>query len=277
MSPTEIAMRARGVRSWVAEIRDEIDKLVPECRSFKELVERMEADGFSVERSRRGLGFRHPESCGSDKKVLAAKLGLRYTEAGLKGRVGCDFRPHRLRRAPAPVPISIWGHGADSGPRRGGLRTSSGWRGRSDSARAGRSPTPKRSSMRWPRQRTESVTSAEGLRSLLEDVRVEVKALESKSDEMGAAVREVAAALDSAREVAAAREELSGLPAGAWSRDARLRRNLLIERITDGEASVERVLSTISALHRVRRIWPPPMRPRSSGASCADWRRASSR
>lgn len=242
MSPTEIAMRARGVRSWVAEIRDEIDRLVPECRSFKELVERMEADGFSVERSRRGLGFRHPESCGSDKKVLAAKLGLRYTEAGLKGRVGCDF-DRIIEEGPSAGPD------LDMGPRRRLMP-----------------PSRRLADVEWlerqiglgPRRaladteaiieaiattRTENVTSAEGLRSLLEDVRVEVKGLESKSDEMGVAVREVAAALDSAREVAAAREELSGLPAGAWSRDARLRRNLLIERITDGEASVERVLS----------------------------------
>lgn len=242
MSPAEIAMRARGVRSWVAEIRDEIDRLAPECRSFGELVERMEADGFSVERSRRGLGFRHPESCGSDKKILATKLGLMYTERGLKSRIGCDI-DRIIEDGPSPGPALGRRYDRAVRPplRRIGTRE---WIDRQLRLGPRRSLADTEAMVNaLATTKAEGVSNAVDLRTLLHEVKDEVSALESKSDEMSAAVREVSAALDAAREIASARCELAALPGGAWSREARLRRNDLLERVTEGEAAVEKVLS----------------------------------
>lgn len=242
MSPTEIAMRARGVRSWVAEIRDEIDGLAPECRSFGEFVERMEADGFSVERSRRGLGFRHPESCGSDKKILATKLGLMYTESGLRSRIGCDI-DRIIEDGPGPG-LDLdrrYDRGVRPPLRRLGTEE---WLERQFRLGPRRSLADTEAMIdAIATARAERVSGSADLRSLLEEVACGVMELKSKSDEMRSAVREVSAALDSARDVAAAREELSRLPDGAWNREVRTRRNLLLRRVTDGEIAVEKVLS----------------------------------
>ena len=242
MSPTEIAMRARGVRSWVAEIRDEIDGLAPECRSFGEFVERMEADGFSVERSRRGLGFRHPESCGSDKKILATKLGLMYTESGLRSRIGCDI-DRIIEDGPGPG-LDLdrrYDRGVRPPLRRLGTEE---WLERQFRLGPRRSLADTEAMIdAIATARTERISGSADLRSLLEEVACGVMGLKSKSDEMRSAVREVSAPLDSARDVAAAREELSRLPDGAWNREVRTRRNLLLRRVTDGEIAVEKVLS----------------------------------
>ncbi len=88
MSAAERSLRRRGGRSWVAEIRDEIDKAVDSSSSWDEFVDRLYDDGFSVEWSRRGIGYRHPESKGHDKKVLASSLGSNYSEEGIRSRIG---------------------------------------------------------------------------------------------------------------------------------------------------------------------------------------------
>lgn len=88
MSAAERSLRRRGRRSWVAEIRDAIDKSIDNSSDWDEFVERFEADGFTVEWSRRGIGYRHPESGGHDKKVLASSLGSNYDEFGIRARLG---------------------------------------------------------------------------------------------------------------------------------------------------------------------------------------------
>lgn len=90
-SESERAMRRRGARSWVAEIRDAVDRAVAGAGSFQEFRALMEAKGFKVEWSRRGLGFRHPESTGRDKKIMAERLGTDYTEDGLRARISFDY------------------------------------------------------------------------------------------------------------------------------------------------------------------------------------------
>lgn len=88
MSAAERSLRRRGRRSWVAEIRDAIDKSIENSSDWDEFVEKFEADGFKVEWSRRGIGYRHPDSGGHDKKVLASSLGSNYDEFGIRARLG---------------------------------------------------------------------------------------------------------------------------------------------------------------------------------------------
>ena len=72
----------------MAEIRDAIDKSIANSSDWDEFVERFEAEGFTVEWSRRGIGYRHPDSGGHDKKVLASSLGSNYDEFGIRARLG---------------------------------------------------------------------------------------------------------------------------------------------------------------------------------------------
>lgn len=88
MSAAERSLRRRGRRSWVAEIRDAIDRSIENSSDWDEFVEKFEADGFKVEWSRRGIGYRHPDSGGHDKKVLASSLGSNYDEFGIRSRLG---------------------------------------------------------------------------------------------------------------------------------------------------------------------------------------------
>lgn len=88
MSAAERSLRRRGRRSWVAEIRDAIDRSIEISSDWDEFVEKFEADGFKVEWSRRGIGYRHPDSGGHDKKVLASSLGSNYDEFGIRARLG---------------------------------------------------------------------------------------------------------------------------------------------------------------------------------------------
>jgi len=88
MSHAERDMRLDGRRSWVAEIRDTIDECVSKAKTYDNFISLMHARGYRVETSRRGLGFRHPDSTGHDKKVLADKLGTAYSEEGLRERLG---------------------------------------------------------------------------------------------------------------------------------------------------------------------------------------------
>lgn len=88
MSAAERSLRRRGGRSWVAEIRDAIDESIANSSDWDEFVERFEAEGFTVEWSRRGIGYRHPDSGGHDKKVLASSLGSNYDEFGIRARLG---------------------------------------------------------------------------------------------------------------------------------------------------------------------------------------------
>lgn len=88
MSAAERSLRRRGRRSWVAEIRDAIDRSIENSSDWDEFVEKFEADGFKVEWSRRGIGYRHPDSGGHDKKVLASSIGSNYDEFGIRARLG---------------------------------------------------------------------------------------------------------------------------------------------------------------------------------------------
>lgn len=88
MSAAERSLRRRGRRSWVADIRDAIDRSIEKSSDWDEFVEKFESDGFKVEWSRRGIGYRHPDSGGHDKKVLASSLGSNYDEFGIRARLG---------------------------------------------------------------------------------------------------------------------------------------------------------------------------------------------
>lgn len=240
MTPSEIAMRARGVRSWVADIRDEIDGLVPECRSYAELVSRMEADGYSVEHSRRGLGFRHPDSTGSDKKILAIKLGLSYTESGLSTRIGSDFDSVLAGDGEGKGTVDSPGHKAHRRLRDLDVREWIELQFRIGPRRSLSDIDAVIDAIAVIRQ--EGLSTSADLIERLDSLSGRVSALERDSDEIAAASREAAYALEAARRMDATREEISRLPKGPWDKTSRIRRNELVKQMVDDQAAVDRVI-----------------------------------
>lgn len=258
MSAAERAMRARGQRSWVAEIRDAIDRAVSESGDFEEFRARMEHDGFRVERSRRGLGFRHPDSTGHDKKVLASRLGTDYTDEGIRCRLSFAFDEHLLD---APVEV----------------RPSDGHAGRPDpiAVLAGRGRVPLKDRGRrglleqitamvrmGPRRscaRLESVVDAistvkeEGIDSTAKlargvaDATELVLSLEREVSLMEDGFEAASRALDAATAAREARAELKGLPEGHWDKETRIRRNELLVEISDRDDEARRCLEKASA------------------------------
>lgn len=96
----EEAILRRGGRSWKHEIKIDIDVAMTRCSTWGEFVEDLNKKGIKITRERRGGGlvFWHPQSNGYDKKVRAAKLGGKYTEAALTSRMGFDFKRLSLGR-----------------------------------------------------------------------------------------------------------------------------------------------------------------------------------
>ena len=94
-SAAERGMRARGARSWVADIREAVDAAVRESHSFDEFLGALAREGVVVTREspRRGSGlvYRHPGGSEHELRVRAWRLGDAYTEEGIRARLGSDF------------------------------------------------------------------------------------------------------------------------------------------------------------------------------------------
>lgn len=101
--------------SWLDDVRDEIDRAIVGCRTWAELAERLEADGYGVRLTRRrgagvGVTFTHPRER-VDKsggwRVKGWKLdreGGAYSYAGLLSRLGADLGSLRALDARVPRP-----------------------------------------------------------------------------------------------------------------------------------------------------------------------------
>lgn len=257
MSAAERAMRKRGQRSWVAEIRDAVDRAVSESGDFEEFKARLEHDGFKVERSRRGLGYRHPESTGHDKKVLASRLGTDYTDEGIRCRLSFAFDDHLLD---SPVDVESPKVGSErpdpiaalAGRGRVPLKDRSR-RGLVEQIAAMVRMGPRRSCARieavidaMATVREEGIASASALSRGVAEATELVLALECEvslmEDGFGAASRALRAAAD-ARD---ARSELKGLPDGFWDKGTRIRRNGLLEEIAKKDDEARRSLEKAS-------------------------------
>ena len=258
----ETALTARGRRSWMSEIRGEIDRAVACCGSWVEFVERLESDGFRVEWSRRGIGYRHPDSTGSDLKALATSLGTDYTEEAIRARLGGDFQAlldpaasdRRMERTRERPPIRSTGLSARI--LRKGLVGRLG-------ERLDVEGTLERGFImgRWEHARRVrgaasalDVIESEGIGSIT-DLEQRVRDLASRSASIEEEVRELAAALEAAVSMRggivsaqAAEEELGGLPKGIWSSSVRKRRNELEQKAREGRALYELGISRASGM-----------------------------
>lgn len=89
-------MKKRGARSWVEDIRNQIDLAVNESHSWSDFMDRLNRNGVRVTREKKsrgeGLVFWHPQSNGTKYKIRGKRLGGNYTEAALCRRMSFDFR-----------------------------------------------------------------------------------------------------------------------------------------------------------------------------------------
>lgn len=94
-SRAEQEMRRRGQRSWVAEIREEIDTALAEARSWPQFMARLASAGVVVTRESEahggGLVFRHPDAPEHGMRIRGRNLGEAYTEKALRSRLGFDW------------------------------------------------------------------------------------------------------------------------------------------------------------------------------------------
>lgn len=258
----EAALTARGKRSWMSEIRGEIDRAVASCGSWVEFVDRLESDGFKVEWSRRGIGYRHPDSTGSDLKALATSLGTDYTEEAIRARLGGDFRAlldpaaseRRMEMGRDRAPIRSTG--LSSRILRNGVIGKIG-------ERLDVEETLERGFImgRWEHARRVrgaasalEVIESEGIGSIPE-LEQHVRDLASRSASLEEEVRELAAALEAAVSMRggivsakAAEKELEMLPRGSWSTSVRKRRNELEQKAREGRALYELGISRASGM-----------------------------
>lgn len=89
-------MKKRGARSWVEDIRNQVDLAANESHSWSDFMDRLNRNGVRVTRERKsrgeGLVFWHPQSNGTKYKIRGKRLGGNYTEAALCRRMSFDFR-----------------------------------------------------------------------------------------------------------------------------------------------------------------------------------------
>lgn len=89
-------MKKRGARSWVEDIRNQIDLAVNDSHSWSDFMDRLNRNGVRVTREKKsrgeGLVFWHPQSNGTKYKIRGKRLGGNYTEAALCRRMSFDFR-----------------------------------------------------------------------------------------------------------------------------------------------------------------------------------------
>ena len=89
-------MKKRGARSWVEDIRNQIDRAANKSHSWSDFMERLNRNGVRVTREKKsrgeGLVFWHPQSNGTKYKIRGKRLGGNYTEAALCRRMSFDFR-----------------------------------------------------------------------------------------------------------------------------------------------------------------------------------------
>lgn len=89
-------MKKRGARSWVEDIRNQIDLAVNDSHSWSDFMDRLNRNGVRVTREKKsrgeGLVFWHPQSKGTKYKIRGKRLGGNYTEAALCRRMSFDFR-----------------------------------------------------------------------------------------------------------------------------------------------------------------------------------------
>lgn len=250
----EKALRARGAESWVAYIREAVDRAVRGATSWGDFERRLfEVDGVRVEWSRRGLGFRHPDSGGHDKKVMGTRLGSDYTEEGIQGRLSPDYEAILTGSAGGDGPITA------REAREAALR------------RRPRPSPPARMTLaervRWAACKPRGIARAD-IKAAVAALRViNLEGFETRRDlglalekarEEAAGARARLAAYESAYEAAAGvldrvkesrdlSAELESMPDGAWTKSIRERRAAIEKRLAENDAFARRRLESAAA------------------------------
>lgn len=250
MSEAERSLRRRGGRSWVAEIRDAIDRSIANSSNWDEFVERFEADGFTVEWSRRGIGYRHPDSGGHDKKVLASSLGLNYDEFGIRARLGIpvgvvagDIESRISSRKLSEAKTKSIGYT----PQNKGFDNALKWRIASKSKRAGIGAIS-------AGVKALSVISENGFSSVTEvedafrSQMLKVEAMEHEVHEIESSISIAEEVLERSEKISSARARLAELESSlSFTPADRKERNALLSQIDTDTAFCSAALSKISA------------------------------
>ena len=82
----EAAAMKHGV-SWKEQLRQIIDRVLPECDSFEEFLARMRAEGYEIRQTDKTLSFRAPAQ---ERFTRSSRLGDSYTLDALRAR--CERR-----------------------------------------------------------------------------------------------------------------------------------------------------------------------------------------
>ncbi len=258
VSAAEAAIVARGKRSWVAEIRHQVDKSVKEAEDWADFLDLMENAGFKVEWSRRGIGFRHPDSTGSDKKVLGTSLGLNYLEGTLRTRIGSgidEALSQKVRSRRQLKETQVRGISTE----RAAVRsfTDSGVLRRPGRAQSATDVLLSRARMRrgdyvksshlfmdgLAAMRHAGVNSVSEVEALGAQLRTEINSVSKEFEALSSATETVEAMRVALRTREQAQIELSSMPKGIFSVESRKHRNELMERIVDADEKIANGLS----------------------------------
>lgn len=253
ISAAERAMVARGARSWIHEIRVAVNKAAAEAKDLYELVLLCEGQGIRVEYTRNGIGFRHPDSTGSDKKALGCTLGAAYTEEGLKARLGVVFsaEAHRWRRPVStrrPERYEVIGLELRAlGIKVSNQATPVSLTEKLDHSQLSRVVPPSKIIDSISTIKKYDIKSKDGLRRAVQKQSTIAANASAQRLDLEATLYQANLAFQAAEEARNARIELSKLPdAPYWDTKTRHRRNELESIIKEKNATAKRILTMAS-------------------------------
>ena len=84
--------------SWKEKLRQNIDRVLPDCDGFEEFLARMRAEGYEIKRTDKNLSFRAPAQ---DRFTRSYRLGDSYTLEALRAR--CERRRGYAGSGKTPV------------------------------------------------------------------------------------------------------------------------------------------------------------------------------
>ena len=242
----ERALLRTGRRSWVADMRRAVDAAVEGSPDWWTFRERLEASGYALREGRRGLVFERRGAERPERK-LGAGLGLSYTREGIEARLAVDFgsvfSPTGVGGGPhagvEDVPRELLrGHARRRRP-----RTMAGWVSASYD-RAVAVAGVEESLRTLATINREGIVTMGDLDRSTRGAASELARAAEKSRSLRRAAGRAKEVFEDAARAERMREELSGLPEGAWSPKVRRRRNELARATAEADARCESGLSS---------------------------------
>ena len=242
----ERALLRTGRRSWVADMRRAVDAAVEGSPDWWTFRERLEASGYALREGRRGLVFERRGAERPERK-LGAGLGLSYTREGIEARLAVDFGsvfsptgggggPHA---GAEDVPRELLrGHARRRRP-----RTMADWVSASYD-RAVAVAGVEESLRTLATINREGIVTMGDLDRATRGATSELARAAERSRSLRRAAGRAKEVFEDAARAERMREELSGLPEGAWATKVRRRRNELARAIAEADARCESGLSS---------------------------------